>query len=69
MKCESCDIELRGQVLRVGGRPFCCAGCAEGGPCVCSYEEDGPSFSRNGHADSVLTREFLRSSGDWQWWS
>ena len=65
MRCESCDIELGGGVVvTVGGRSFCCAGCAEGGPCGCSYEGQGLSPSRNGHADPVVTREFLRASGD-----
>lgn len=40
MKCESCDIELPVLPLMRDGRCYCCAGCADGGPCVCSYVDD-----------------------------
>ncbi|MEZ4597019.1 MAG: hypothetical protein R3C32_09385 [Chloroflexota bacterium] len=29
-----------GRPLFRGGLPFCCAGCAAGGPCTCSYDRD-----------------------------
>lgn len=40
MKCESCDIELTALPLWRYDRHFCCSGCADGGPCVCSYVDD-----------------------------
>ncbi len=51
MKCSSCDIEITGKALMVDGKPYCCRGCAEGGPCICSYEGDLGRYPRNGHHD------------------
>lgn len=36
--CATCEIEIVGQATVRGGRSFCCAGCAIGGPCICSYD-------------------------------
>ncbi len=44
------------------GKAFCCAGCAEGGPCVCAYEDRSGQHPRNGHADPLLIAELLRPS-------
>ena len=38
-RCKSCDIELTDAVMLSGGRAYCCPGCAEGGPCGCTYNE------------------------------
>lgn len=40
MKCESCDIELTVVPLWREDSCFCCSGCADGGPCICSYVDD-----------------------------
>lgn len=48
-RCASCDIELEGETLVVDGTAYCCAGCAQGGPCVCTYEGDQGRYPRNGH--------------------
>ena len=50
-KCASCDIELEALPLAVGERLYCCRGCSEGGPCVCSYADDPARYPRNGHND------------------
>ena len=38
--CASCEIPLLGWPLYRSDEAFCCAGCADGGPCVCTYESD-----------------------------
>jgi hypothetical protein len=38
--CASCEIRLTGWPLYRGDEAFCCPGCADGGPCVCTYESD-----------------------------
>ena len=35
--CASCEMELVGIGVVVAGRTYCCRGCAQGGPCVCTY--------------------------------
>jgi len=37
--CASCEVVVRWRPTRAGGLPFCCPGCAAGGPCTCSYDE------------------------------
>jgi hypothetical protein len=36
--CENCGIAIRWQPTIVGGKTFCCLGCARGGPCECDYD-------------------------------
>jgi hypothetical protein len=38
--CASCEITLTGWPLYRADEAFCCPGCADGGPCVCTYESD-----------------------------
>ena len=38
--CASCEIRLTGWPVYRADEAFCCPGCAEGGPCVCTYESD-----------------------------
>jgi len=35
VRCTNCLITLRGERVIVGGRDYCCDGCARGGPCCC----------------------------------
>jgi len=58
-RCFSCDIELPADVLISSGHPYCCSGCAVGGPCSCTYEGQPAPQHANGHTDPVLTRELL----------
>jgi len=53
-RCASCDIELDKLPLIVEGLPYCCHGCANGGPCVCSYVGHPAKYPRNGHTDKAL---------------
>lgn len=52
-RCASCDIELNGLTVTVKGAQYCCNGCAQGGPCVCSYVHDSARYPRNGHSDRL----------------
>jgi hypothetical protein len=35
--CANCGISIRWQPTIVDGKSYCCAGCAQGGPCECDY--------------------------------
>jgi hypothetical protein len=37
LKCTNCQIRFLWLPVLVDGQPYCCAGCAEGGPCSCDY--------------------------------
>lgn len=39
--CATCDVAIVGQPVFHLGLPFCCAGCAADGPCMCSYDLPG----------------------------
>jgi hypothetical protein len=38
--CATCELEILGSPTIHQGLPFCCAGCAGGGPCNCSYDPE-----------------------------
>jgi hypothetical protein len=48
-RCASCDIPLGAIPFVANGRVYCCRGCAQGGPCVCTYLNDEARYPRNGH--------------------
>ena len=37
-RCHNCGIEIPWSPVVHQGHPFCCGGCAQGGPCYCSYD-------------------------------
>ena len=39
LHCANCDIEILWSPTIVAGKPFCCTGCAAGGPCNCDYSQ------------------------------
>ena len=49
IRCASCDIELGADHVLADGQLFCCNGCAQGGPCLCTYEGSSARYPRNGH--------------------
>ncbi len=53
-RCASCDIELDKLPLIVEAVVYCCNGCAQGGPCVCSYVGGLAKYPRNGHGDKAM---------------
>ena len=64
IRCDCCDIDLEGPALFVHGKPYCCRGCSEGGPCMCTYEKDDARHQRNGHSDPVVSRLLYLESQD-----
>lgn len=36
--CATCGIIIHWQPTVVDGLPYCCPGCAQGGPCNCDYD-------------------------------
>ena len=47
--CATCEIAIAGSPTYHDGIAFCCAGCAAGGPCICSYDEETAGDSRVRH--------------------
>jgi len=37
VRCANCDIEILWPAVVVQDTPYCCTGCAAGGPCTCDY--------------------------------
>ncbi|MBI5879466.1 MAG: hypothetical protein HZB53_17595 [Chloroflexi bacterium] len=37
--CANCAIIIHWQPTLVHGKSYCCAGCANGGPCECDYDQ------------------------------
>ncbi len=37
--CAACEIDIDWTPVLLEGTPYCCAGCTEGGPCCCDYEQ------------------------------
>jgi 6-pyruvoyltetrahydropterin/6-carboxytetrahydropterin synthase len=38
--CANCFIDFAWQPVMLEDEAFCCAGCAQGGPCICTYREE-----------------------------
>ena len=57
--CESCGIRLGSDCLHVDGNPYCCAGCASGGPCICTYEHDLGRYPPTHYARPVSLADLL----------
>ncbi len=38
--CASCDSAIPGKPVYRMDEAYCCLGCAQGGPCLCTYEQD-----------------------------
>lgn len=38
--CASCDGVITDRPVYRMDEAYCCTGCAVGGPCVCTYEQD-----------------------------
>jgi len=46
--CASCELALSGRPVYFMDETYCCNGCAQGGPCVCTYEADLAEDGVNG---------------------
>jgi hypothetical protein len=53
--CANCELEVPWTPVQRGGNTFCCAGCALGGPCSCSY--DNFDYS-DASSNRLSTREY-----------
>ena len=38
--CACCDCVITNRPIYRMDEAYCCTGCAEGGPCMCTYEAD-----------------------------
>ncbi len=38
-ECANCAFLFNWPPTITGGQVYCCVGCAEGGPCTCTYAE------------------------------
>ena len=38
--CATCELAITGRPVYRMDETYCCVGCANNGPCVCSYEAD-----------------------------
>jgi hypothetical protein len=38
--CATCEMAISGRPIYRMDETYCCVGCADNGPCVCSYEAD-----------------------------
>ena len=56
-RCDSCDIDLTDGIVLSGGRAYCCIGCADGGPCSCSYNPRHGKTAEGG--DPMLIADLL----------
>lgn len=36
--CANCGVEIPWRPAVYRGQTYCCGGCAQGGPCYCSYD-------------------------------
>jgi hypothetical protein len=49
--CAACELEIDWTPVEQADQYYCCAGCAAGGPCYCSYDEQ-PIGGNHGGAES-----------------
>ena len=38
--CSNCGIAISWMPVLAHGTVYCCEGCAQGGPCICTYDQD-----------------------------
>jgi hypothetical protein len=51
--CVTCEVEINGTAVFHLGITYYCPGCAAGGPCTCSYDEEVRDHRRSGHQTAV----------------
>ena len=67
--CANCGLDILWRPVVADGRVYCCGGCAQGGPCYCSYDlpvglaeaRRAPSIEEGGdatlHAGGIAPRQ------------
>lgn len=62
--CANCGVEIPWRPAVHRGKPYCCGGCAQGGPCYCSYDLAERDVSGSQGLGSlkvrVITRDYAR---------
>lgn len=60
-RCANCHLEITWEPILVQGQAYCCGGCAQGGPCYCSYdppEPQQPTVAR--HTGTRVSRRVIQ---------
>jgi len=57
--CDSCRIRIDPDCIRIEGKLYCCAGCAAGGPCICTYEHGLGRYPPSHYARPVSLADLL----------
>jgi hypothetical protein len=52
--CANCGVEIPWRPAIYRGKTYCCGGCAQGGPCYCSYDL-GELDPRRAHRRESMT--------------
>lgn len=55
--CRNCGAAIPWTPVISDGAPFCCLGCAQGGPCYCSYDLPAGSEPRPARRVHKLTQQ------------
>jgi hypothetical protein len=58
--CANCEAVLIGPPFETEDAVFCCAGCAAGGPCQCTYMPEAATGLDGVTADSAATSTAAR---------
>jgi hypothetical protein len=54
--CANCGVEIPWRPAFHRGKTYCCGGCAQGGPCYCSYDLTERDLHRPHRLGSMPTR-------------
>ena len=55
-QCANCGVEIPWRPAIHRGKTYCCGGCAQGGPCYCSYDLTERDSRRPHRLRSMVTR-------------
>ncbi|MFN8678898.1 MAG: hypothetical protein U0Z70_21140 [Thermomicrobiales bacterium] len=63
-RCANCGVEIPWRPAVHRGKTYCCGGCAQGGPCYCSYDlterDASASHGPGSLAVRVISRDYAR---------
>jgi hypothetical protein len=59
-RCANCQHPLDAPTVTADGKSYCCNGCVQGGPCVCSY---GRQESPNNQGPEGIASDMSSPSG------
>ena len=52
--CANCGVDIPWRPAIHHGKTYCCGGCAQGGPCYCSYDL-GDLVHHRSHRPAAMT--------------